>query len=290
MFAKACEKAMKFTHPLIVSTRTVDGTLASYVGTYFFISKDGWAISAAHVFNSFMKFQYDQKHMKEVEESRAKDEREGRQNSMVVDPTWITNHSSWFGADQIRLSQLHIFANYDLAAFKLENVPENFTQEIAVFGDSESLKIGTSLCRLGYPFVEFKPEFKNNNFCLPNEVNHLPPFPNEGIFTRIIYEKNVKDAAPVKLLETSSPGLKGQSGGPIFDVNGCIYAMQTKTAHMDLGFAPTYEKNGESVTEHQFMNVGVGLHIDIIEKLLLDKKIPFQTVNKGTDGYTYVIN
>ncbi len=290
MFAKACEKVTKYTHPLVLSTRAYDGTLTSTIGTYFFTSTDGWAISAAHVFNSFLKFQYDQKHLKEAEEMRKKDEAQGVPSHVQIDPKWLTNHSVWFGADQIRLSQLHVFGNFDLAAFKLENLPENFVSEVVVFGDAENLKIGTSLCRLGYPFIKLEPRFENGNFRLPAEINKVPPFPNDGIFTRTMFEVRQKGEAPVKLLETSSPGLKGQSGGPIFDVNGNVYAMQVKTAHMDLGFAPSVEEKGESRTEHQFLNVGVGLHVDMIEKLLLEKKIPFQTVNKGNDGYTYVIN
>ena len=290
MFAKACEKAMKFTHPLVASTRAFDGTLTSSIGTYFFISKDGWAISAAHVFNSFLKFQDDQKHLKEAEEMRKKDEAQGTPSHVQMDPKWLTNHSVWFGADQIRLSQLHIFGNYDLAAFKLENVPENFVQEVAVFGNPEDLKVGASLCRLGYPFIKLVPQFENNNFRLPADINKVPPFPNDGIFTRTVLEPRQKGEAPVKYLETSSPGLKGQSGGPIFDVNGVVYAMQVKTAHLDLGFAPSVEEKDMSSSAPQFLNVGVGLHIDVIEKLLLEKNIPFQTVNKGNDGYTYVIN
>lgn len=290
MFAKACEKVMKFTHPLVSSTKTLDGTLSSAIGTYFFISKDGWAVSASHNFNSFVKYQYDQKHIEEAEQMKRQAEASGTASEVVMDPKWIVNHSVWFGADQIRLSQLHIFNNYDFAAFKLENVPPEFTEEIAVFGNPESLKVGTSLCRLGYPFIKLEPQFENNNFRLPTDLNHIPPFPNEGLFTRIVMEPRPKGEAPVKLLETSSPGLKGQSGGPIFDVNGVVYAMQVKTAHMDLGFAPSVEEREITYLAHQFMNVGVGLHVDMIEKLLLEKNIPFQTVNKGSDGYTYVIN
>lgn len=37
-------------------------------------------------------------------------------------------------------------------------------------------------------------------------------------------------------IETSTPRLRGQSGGPIFDVNGAIWAIQSQTHHLKLGF------------------------------------------------------
>ena len=63
----------------------------------------------------------------------------------------------------------------------------------------------------------------------------------------------------VKFVETSSPGLKGQSGGPTFDSEGRIWAMQSKTAHYPLEF-PAGQKN----QEHQFLNVGMGTHAKTI--------------------------
>ena len=42
----------------------------------------------------------------------------------------------------------------------------------------------------------------------------------------------------VHYLETSSAGLLGQSGGPIFDIDGTVWAMQSRTTHLPLGFAP----------------------------------------------------
>ena len=57
-------------------------------------------------------------------------------------------------------------------------------------------------------------------------------------------------------VETSTPGLKGQSGGPIFDTNGHIYAMQVQPNHIPLGFHPISEYDGKSIEKNQFLNVG----------------------------------
>ncbi|HYK55809.1 MAG TPA: hypothetical protein VEV15_04980, partial [Flavisolibacter sp.] len=34
----------------------------------------------------------------------------------------------------------------------------------------------------------------------------------------------------------STPGLKGQSGGPLFNSDGLIFGMQSMTNHLHLGF------------------------------------------------------
>lgn len=285
MFAKACKKALKFTHPVVFSTRSVDGTLDSAVGTYFFISKDGWALTAAHIFNPLIKWQYDQKHIREMTEKKNKGEIE----EPNLDPSWLTNQSPWFGADGIRLNQVHIFTPYDIAAMKLDNVPPGFLEETAVFGDADSLTIGTSLCRLGYPFINMKPEFENNNFRLPGAANNLQPFPNDGIYTRTIVENRGPKFPVVTYIETSTPGLKGQSGGPIFDVNGTVYGVQVKTGSLPLGLAPTLTEEGNVVTEHQFLNVGLAVHPAIIQKLLVEKNVPFETVSTDSDGSSYII-
>jgi hypothetical protein len=55
-----------------------------------------------------------------------------------------------------------------------------------------------------------------------------------------------------------SPGPLGQSGGPIFDVDGRVWGIQVRTHHIPLGFDPEVEVGGRQAVEHQFMNVRVG--------------------------------
>ncbi len=83
----------------------------------------------------------------------------------------------------------------------------------------------------------------------------LAAFPIEGIHTRVLH---VGDEGPNPVfIETSSPGLKGQSGGPIFDVEGYVWAIQSQTHHYDLGFDP---KSPDGKVERQFLNAGLGTH------------------------------
>ena len=59
-------------------------------------------------------------------------------------------------------------------------------------------------------------------------------FPNEGILTRILCGE---DGQP-RFIETSNPGLMGQSGGPIFETRGTLWGVQSHTSHLPLGFSP----------------------------------------------------
>jgi hypothetical protein len=129
---------------------------------------------------------------------------------------------------------------------------------------------GTSLCRLGYPFHQIQATFDESTetFNLGPGVFPIPRFPNDGIHTRIVMVPSPDGSRTVKLLETSTPGLLGQSGGPIFDRHGNVWAMQCKTQSLPLGFAPAAIVGNQKVVEHQFMHVGWGTHVEDILKFL----------------------
>jgi hypothetical protein len=135
---------------------------------------------------------------------------------------------------------------------------------------------GTSLCRLGFPFHEIKASCDplTGNFTLAPGSLPVPFFPIEGIYTREIIVQ--ADNASARFVETSSPGLRGQSGGPIFDVNGTVWAIQSRTAHLPLGFSPKLKLDNKEVEEHQFLNVGHGAHPDEIVKALSNSHVRFE--------------
>jgi hypothetical protein len=91
---------------------------------------------------------------------------------------------------------------------------------------------------MGFAFWDVKPEWDAaaNRFNLMRNVP-LPLFANEGILARQ-FEVLVLDSggAPkqplpfrIRGIETSNPGLLGQSGGPILDQKGIIWGIQTST-------------------------------------------------------------
>jgi S1-C subfamily serine protease len=108
----------------------------------------------------------------------------------------------------------------------------------------------------------------------------MPPlsmFPNEGIHTRVMIAVD-QNNRQTKFLETSSAGLRGQSGGPIFDSAGRVWAIQSKTLSIPLGFAPTVKQGNKELVEHQFIHIGVGCHVDEVREFLSANKVPFDTM------------
>src|SRR5690606_19258234 len=130
---------------------------------------------------------------------------------------------------------------------------------------------GTSLCRLGYPFHAAMADYDEDNdmFRLAPNTLPIPRFPIEGIYTRaIITDQQYTPEHRLKFIETSSPGLRGQSGGPIFDKHGTVWGIQSHTTSLDLGFKPTVKDGKRDIVENQFLNVGVGTHPEVIVTML----------------------
>lgn len=288
MFSKAYEIASKFTHPVIVSMRFFDKTVESGLGSFIVLNDEGWIVTAAHILDPAFG---QQQHQKEIaayedqvksikENDKLKAHLKQRQlKKLKPNNKWITNCSFWWGHDVFRISQFEILRENDLAIGKIENYDKQFQTVYPKLKKPDNLKNGTSLCKLGYPFHQVKTEFieESNSFKLDPTVFPVPRFPIDGIFTRNILAGKSKDNKfDIKYLETSTPGLKGQSGGPTFDVEGNLWAIQSRTQHLNLGFAPKIKKDKKEIEENQFLNVGWGVHIDTIIKFLEDKKVAFE--------------
>lgn len=297
MFAKACEKVYKFTRPLIISTRTVDGNVTSSCGTFIVVNPEGWVLTAGHMFDSLVKYQQDSKKIKEVEEINA---RKASSNvpspseTMQPDPKWLTNHSFWWGWDGLRFTNAYVNREIDVALVKLDGFRPEMVQEYPVFRDPSTFRPGTSVCRTGFPFANVATDFDetSKSFRIRNGVLPLPFFPNDGIHTRNVLKQNRSKDGNYEMLyvETSSPGLKGQSGGPIFDTKGQIYAMQVLTNHIPLGFHPVSEYDGQSIVENQFLNVGIGVHGKLLQQIMRDHHVSFRTEGSSSGEENYIIN
>ena len=300
MFAKACERVYKFTRPLIISTRTVDGTVSSSCGTFIIINPEGWILTAGHLFDSFVKYQQDMKKIKEVEEINARKASMAVPGAMTLpdtiqlDPKWITNHSFWWGGDGLRITSVYVNREIDIALAKLDGFRPDMVQEYPIFRDPDTMRPGTSICRTGFPFANIATDFDegSKSFRIRNGVLPLPFFPNDGIHTRNVLKQNKSKDGNYDMLyvETSTPGLKGQSGGPIFDTNGHIYAMQVQTNNIPLGFHPISEYDGKSIVENQFLNVGIGVHGKLLQQIMRDHHISFKVEGDSSEEEQYIIN
>jgi len=80
--------------------------------------------------------------------------------------------------------------------------------------------------------------------------------------------------------EMSTPGLRGQSGGPAFDVDGKVWGMQSVTGHLDLDFDVDQEviRNGlkKRVKDSAFLHVGHCIHVNVMKSFMQEHGIQYQ--------------
>ena len=283
MFSKAVGAATGYTRPVVISIRMQNGDVKTDTATYTVINDDGWAITAAHIMDSMVKFQSDQNKIKEISEINS--QRPGA-SAIKVEPDAIINHSFWWGWDGVVLTKAVVNRQMDLAVVHLQGIGDR-VREFPILADPERPRPGTSLCRLGYGFCHIATTFDDasGNFRIPMMKPEELIFPNECMHTRTIDRGMTKDNEfKMVYLETSTPGIGGQSGGPIIDVDGRLHAMQVNTVHHPLGFHPTADYDGRTVVENQFMNLGVGLSVGSIRSMLDSKNIRY-TAEGDESGY-----
>jgi hypothetical protein len=288
MFSKACTIAAQYTYPVFVSYYYFDKTVESSLGAFVIINEDGWIITAAHIIESAMRGQQHATEIQKYNEAVAyienqnnidEKEKKRRINKLGSNAKWIRKFSFWWGADKHLIREWFFLKENDIAIGKIENFDPAFIKSYPVFKEPENLQHGTSLCKLGFPFYEAKATYnvENNAFSFDASVFPVPRFPLEGIFTRdIAGGKSADKKYDIKFIETSSPGLRGQSGGPTFDKDGRIWAIQSQTRHMPLGFSPKLKMGDKDVIENQFLNVGWGAHVATILKFLDDHGVKYQ--------------
>lgn len=292
MFSKAYEKATSYTYPIVISTRTFDNKINCSVGAYVIINNEGWVLTVAHILSLFLKASNDikeyeiyKREINKIKTNKKLNHDQIRKRISKIKPhkDWIVNHSFWWGKDNYRIDDFIFCNDADIAIGKIIGYKNDCNQTYPKFIDPKNLKVATSLCKLGYPFNNINAQFdeKTNSFKLDNQCFPLSFFPIEGIYTRninIINKNN--DQNIIKFMETSSPGLKGQSGGPIFDKNAIVWSIQSRTQNFELGFVPSVNKNNKHTEEHQFLNVGWGLHPEVIHDFLKKHNVKFEIASK----------
>ncbi len=282
MFANACARVTEFTRPVVISTRHQDGSVTTECATFIVLNSDGWIMTAAHVYDSYKKYQSDVNKANEINEiNERRVDKPGEPSSKIkLDPTMIINHSFWWGWDGAKLVNGFYDRQLDLLVGKLEGFDPSWVRHYPVFRDPDTIRPGTSVCRSGFPFINIESTWNEEHhaFAIPRIPVKDIIFHNEGMHTRTVDHGPCRESdARIRYVETSTPGLRGQSGGPIFDSEGRIYAMQVKTMHIPLGFHPTVEYQGSTVIENQFMNVGLGIHASSLMSYLDSKGVRYDS-------------
>jgi len=292
MFINAIEIAKQFTRPIHTIERFY-GSQEVYPGaaTLFFVNPDGWALTCRHVADVIIgadqllkrkaAFVADHKAMqgKKKEKQIIK---ELEQKYQVTRKSVFEIRNNFVNCVEGTLNcQIIKHPKIDVALLHFTNFSKLLCTNFPIFPkDSSSLKQGKFLCRLGFPF----PEFTNFEYTANDDTinwtstgrTDTPIFPIEGMLTRhLIAEQN-----QVVGFELSTPGLRGQSGGPAFDSDGKVWGMQSATNHLDLNFDVNMDvvRNGEKKKVHDsaVLHVGHCIHIDVLKSFMQQHGVAFQ--------------
>lgn len=297
MFVEAFEKASHFTKPVILSHINLLNQCYAGIGSFVVINSDGWAVTAAHIVNEIERlglrseeYEATEKKKNDIYADTSLDQK--TRSKLLKSLPKFEKHdpkkcSAWWGFDGLVVKEVFVINHIDLAFVKFENFNSTLVDFYPIFKNpTTNISCGKSLCRIGFPFANVTPTYTEYDgvFHLPPGSIPIPLFPNEGIFTRTV-PASINPSLPspsfdMLYLETSSAGLRGQSGGPIFDINGYIWGIQSQTRHYPLGFSPEVPNGKPGEKEHQFLNIGWGVHIKTIIGAMNELKIKYAVSDK----------
>ena len=276
MFVDACRKAKGFTRPVATSLRYQDGTVGTTLNSFIIVNRDGWAITAAHTFDSMVKYEADRKKIAEIEKMQGATVDGSPRPPSKLDPKFILNHSFWWGWDGVMISEVTIDRRVDIALVKLVNFKPGMVPNYPVFADPEEVSIGMSVCRVGHPFMDPPTEFdaSMNAFRIPKIDSDSALFVNDGVVSKIVTMKKAGNSPfDATYMDTSTPGYRGQAGGPIVDTAGRVCAMQVNTFAVPFGFHGSGEE--KNPLEDQFCCIGRSVHVKTIRQFLDSKNIRY---------------
>ncbi len=293
MFANAIEKVSLFTRPVNTIMRNYgSNNIIPGSATLFFINEDGYALTCRHVLDLLISSDRVNKQYQQFLQEKNTLPLTAPDNTIAL-RNLEEKYKYYFGTtiqlkvnfidcvDQITGFTWFTHPTLDLAIIKFNGFTKKMYPEPATFlKNTESIRPGSSFCRLGFPF----PEFTNFTYNAETDdivwtqqgVTQSPRFPIDGMVTRFLGTDNQQTYG----IELSTPGLRGQSGGPLFDEKGLVCGMQFSTKHMHLGFdienKPMMINNQiKNVSDYSFMHLGQCIHINVIKDFLNQQKVKF---------------
>jgi len=295
MFVNAIEKAIKFTRPIYTISRNYGSEeIQAGAATLFFINSEGWALTCAHVAKQIMignqllkNKEAFQSELKTIPGNKTKKkwkkelERKYKYyNNNSTYELYFKFINCFENISPVEI-EIQIHKKIDVALIHFKNYTKILCDSFPIFvKDSSIVKPGKFVCRLGYPFVEFTnykydAELDSIKWTEKGRLN-TPYFPIEGMVTRRLRGPESKIIG----FELSTPGLRGQSGGPAFDIDGRIMGIQAATGHLDMNF--DIEQNvlrqgkKKKVKDYTFLHVGHCINVETVKEFMKEKGVDFQ--------------
>jgi hypothetical protein len=292
VFVAAIDEAQKYTRAIHHIQRFHKSTaIIPSAATLFIVNADGWALTCKHVIETVAAgdLLFNKLNTYEGELNAARTSKKAKHLIRDLDKKYGYHSNAtvelltrFVNCVEGPLNFRWIPHNeFDLALIKFEAFTRLACTEFPRFaGSGAELKQGKSVCRLGFPFAEF------SNFDLDTSTGRIrwtntgreatPSFPIDGMVTRNLLHTD----GSVFGFETTTPGIKGQSGGPVFDQSGIVWGMQFATNSLDLEFDVDREvvRGGRPrrVQDIPFLHVGLCIHVDVIKSFMTSSGVTFQ--------------
>lgn len=284
MFADAIKKAEGFIRPTIICKRMENGEVMAEGATIVIINKEGWFLSATHKFEVIPLLKRHRQEKETMEKNRANFEQMNTETAkkelkkLKPDPNWITASSIWPGTEGQKIVDLEVIPEADLLLGRLEPFDPSTMTNYPVFKDpSKDLPAGTTLCKVGFSYTDLSTKFdeKDNKFSL--DFKNLVSSPLDGMYTRdIVFRTPEERKIPIKFIETSTPALRGQNGCPLFDSEGRVWGIHSKSHHLPIDTNASTKIGEESLQIPQFLNVSWAVHPEVITGFLRERKVSFE--------------
>ena len=280
MYKSAIKKNSSYVVPFIEGIKYYGSDEIEHaLATMIIVNKHGDILTCKHVANDLIASNNLINNYKNLL-SELKKDKKGTEKKYKLDKNTIVLNNVYlpFNINGKVDIEIKVHKSLDLALIKLKGINIE-CNNYPIFSKTMPEQ-GQSVCKLGYAFPEYSYyEYKDDNIVFKKDmVSNFPLFPMDGIVTRhVIDENNV-----MSMFETSTPGLRGQSGGPVFSPEGIVYGIQTLTKHIDLNFdVDTEVKRGvdnKRVTFTPFINLGVCVSSKEVIKFLDENKVEYQSI------------
>ncbi|MYC34790.1 MAG: trypsin-like peptidase domain-containing protein [Chloroflexi bacterium] len=246
LFQQAIETVRPQVIPLGIATKLPDSDPACGIaGAGMIINPDGWFITAQHIFNEIGKLH------QQIVAAQETD----------TPPETVSRYTVFFGPPRVSLERLIPCPEIDLCIGKLKNytAPSGF---IFPTFRSRPLGLGEILCRIGFPLLDPVPVKWDNStgFEVATSSLDVPHFVNDAMVSRLV----MTPTGP-RWIETSTPGIPGQSGGPLVDTGGLICGLDS---HVEK-YSPR---------PNRAHTIGRAVHVHAIREELLKHNIQHQTL------------
>ena len=278
MYKKSIKENSRYLIPFIEGIKYYGKDQIEHnLGTMMVLNKNGDILTCKHIANEFIaNLELGEKYKNIIKEiNNVKNDKELKKieekYQINKDSVVLSNINLPFNVDGRVQIDIKVHKYLDLAIIRFKDI--KFDMDNYPIFSKNLPEQGQSICKLGFAFPEydfFEYSKKQENIVMKkNIVANFPLFPLDGIVTRHIMDENQE----LSMFEMSTPGIGGQSGGPIFSPDGIVYGIQSMTKYMKLPL--NLINSNDKIDINPYISLGVGISSVEIIKFLEENKIDF---------------